>query len=56
MEGYNLLIWDPPVLITNNGQQFLGAEFDKFYEDQGILHHLTMVAHPQANGEVKVTN
>lgn len=44
------------VLITNNGWQFIETIFEKFYKDQGMLNHLTLVAHPQANREVEVTN
>lgn len=45
----------PKVLIANNIRQFIGIQFEKFCEDQGIPYHLTSVVHPQANGEAKVT-
>ena len=43
-------------LITDNGRQFVGAKFAEFCEDLNIFHNFTSVAHPQANGEAKVTN
>lgn len=32
----------PSGLITDNGRQFIGARFEKFYKEQGILHHFTL--------------
>lgn len=32
------------------------ARFVEFCKEHGIINHLTFVAHPQANGEAKVTN
>ena len=46
----------PRTLITDNGRQFAGAKFAEFCEDLNISHNFTSVAHPQANGEVEVTN
>ena len=46
----------PRILITDNGWQFTGARFIEFCEDLNIFHNFTSVAHPQANGEVEVTN
>ena len=44
------------MLITDNGHQFTRTKFERFCKEYGIAHHLTSIAHPQANGEVKVMN
>ena len=46
----------PKVIITDNGRQFDNTKFKKFYTLFHIDHKLMLVAHPQANGEAKVTN
>ena len=46
----------PLVIITNNGKQFDNRKFKKFLAELHIKHRLTLVAHPQSNGEAKATN
>jgi transposase InsO family protein len=42
-----------PRLITDNGAQFVAAEFKQSLRDQGIEHSRTRVAHPQSNGKIE---
>jgi hypothetical protein len=42
--------------ISNNGQQFDNSLFREFYEELGIHNHYSSLGHPQANGQVEVTN
>lgn len=56
MDGHHLPLWEPQVLITNNHWQAMGSRFKELCEEQGILHHLTSVAYPQANRVVEVMN
>lgn len=44
------------VLISNNGTQFDSKEFRKFAENSGVDHRLALVAHPQTNRQIEVTN
>ena len=46
----------PRVLISNNGCQFDNAPFRDFCEQLGIRNHYSSPSHPQANGQVEVTN
>ncbi|XP_077223460.1 uncharacterized protein LOC143857074 [Tasmannia lanceolata] len=46
----------PRILITDNGPQFASAEFDRFCDNLSIEHQFASVAHPQANGQMEVTN
>ncbi|XP_074351489.1 uncharacterized protein LOC141690599 [Apium graveolens] len=44
------------VLISDNGPQFVGSEFESYLQERDILHKKSSVAYPQGNGQVEVTN
>lgn len=44
------------VLVTDNGTQFDCEQFRVFCGKLGIRNHYSSPAHPQANGQVEVTN
>ena len=46
----------PRVLISDNGRQFDNSLFKDFCEHFGIQNHYSSPAHPQANGQVEITN
>ena len=46
----------PKVLISDNGKQFDNSAFKDFCSELGIKNHYSSPAHPQANGQVEVTN
>ena len=46
----------PRVLVSNNRKQFDNNAFRDFYSKLGIKNHYLSPAHPQANGQVEVTN
>ncbi|XP_065622693.1 uncharacterized protein LOC136064648 [Quercus suber] len=46
----------PRVLISDNGKQFDNKAFRYFCSELGIRNHYSSPAHPQANGQVEVTN
>ena len=46
----------PRVLISDNGQQFDNTPFKDFGEQLKIKDHYSSSSHPQANGQVEVTN
>ena len=46
----------PRVLVSDNGKQFDNDLFRDFCSQLGIRNHYSSPAHPQANGQVKVTN
>ena len=46
----------PNAFISNNGQQFDNSPFREFCEELGICNHYSSPGHPQANGQVEVTN
>uniref|UniRef100_A0A2N9ES18 Uncharacterized protein n=1 Tax=Fagus sylvatica TaxID=28930 RepID=A0A2N9ES18_FAGSY len=46
----------PIVLVSNNGKQFDNPKFRQFSEELGIHNHYSSPGHPQANGQVEVTN
>ena len=46
----------PKVLITDNGKQFDCDLFRDFCEGHSIENHYSSHVHPQANGQVEVTN
>ena len=46
----------PRVLISDNGRQFDNESFQDFCSQLGIKNHYSFPAHPQANGQVEVTN
>ena len=46
----------PKVLVSDNGKQFDNDSFREFCLQLGIKNHYSSPAHPQANGQVEVTN
>ncbi|XP_074351707.1 uncharacterized protein LOC141690847 [Apium graveolens] len=46
----------PIVLVSDNGPQFVGSDFEAYLKELGIKHKRASVAHPQGNGQVEVTN
>ena len=46
----------PRVLVSDNGKQFDNSAFRNFCLELGIKNHYSSPAHPQANGQVEVTN
>ena len=46
----------PRVLVSDNGKQFDNDLFRDFCSQLGIRNHYSSPAHPQANGQVEVTN
>ncbi len=43
-------------LRTDNGMEFCGREFNKFYKDEGIANHRTVSHTPQQNGVAERMN
>ena len=46
----------PKILVSNNGKQFDNSAFRDLCSELGIKNHYSSPAHPQANGQVEVTN
>ena len=46
----------PKVLVSDNGRQFDNTPFRDFCKQLGINNHYSSHSHPQANGQVEVTN
>ncbi|GFZ05203.1 hypothetical protein Acr_17g0007750 [Actinidia rufa] len=46
----------PKVIISDNARQFDNDKFRTFCSDLAISHHFSSPGHPQANGQVEVTN
>ena len=46
----------PNSIITDNGTQFTGKKFSKFYEDYHIRVDWSAMAHPQTNDQVDRAN
>ncbi|GFY96586.1 hypothetical protein Acr_11g0008920 [Actinidia rufa] len=46
----------PKVIISDNARQFDNDRFRLFCSDLAISHHFSSPGHPQANGQVEVTN
>ena len=46
----------PESLTSDNGPQFISAEFKEYMEKQGIRHHRTTAKWPQASGQVERQN
>ena len=46
----------PRVLVSDNGKQFDNSAFRDFCSELRIKNHYSSPAHPQANGQVEVTN
>ncbi|KAI2657394.1 hypothetical protein H4Q32_008708 [Labeo rohita] len=47
---------NPLELVTDNGSQFVSAEFEAFLADRDIKHYHSSVYYPQANGEIERFN
>ena len=46
----------PRVLVLDNRKQFDNKSYRDFCSQLGIRNHYSLLAHPQANGQVNVTN
>ena len=46
----------PQVIISDNGRQFDSRKFRDFCKELGIRNHYSSLGHPQANGQIEVTN
>ncbi|KAL0404026.1 UNVERIFIED_CONTAM: hypothetical protein Sradi_2043400 [Sesamum radiatum] len=46
----------PREIISDNGHQFQGQRIQEWCQDLHIRQRFTTVAHPQANGQVEITN
>ncbi|XP_021595170.1 uncharacterized protein LOC110602052 [Manihot esculenta] len=46
----------PRVLISDNSKQLNFKTFKEFTRNMGIWHKFSLVAHPQTNGQIEVTN
>lgn len=46
----------PESLTSDNGPQFIAAEFKEYMDREGIWHHKNTAKWPQANGEVQGQN
>ena len=46
----------PRVLVSDNGKQVDSSAFRDFCSELGIKNPYSLPAHPQANGQVEVTN
>ena len=46
----------PRVIVSDNRKQFNNSAFRDFCSELGIKNHYSSPAHPQANGQVEVTN
>lgn len=44
---------EEPVLITDNGPQFIAKEFGLYLQDIGITHRKTRFYYPQSNGKIE---
>ncbi|XP_074371171.1 uncharacterized protein LOC141712220 [Apium graveolens] len=52
----NTLTWFriPRVLVSDNGPQFVGSEFETYLQERGIKHKKSSVVYPQGNMQVEV--
>ena len=46
----------PRMLVSDNGKQFDNSAFRDFCSELRIKNHYSSPTHPQANGQVEVTN
>ncbi len=46
----------PNEIVSNNGTQFVSAEFESYLSKRGIKHIRTSLYHPQANGLIERFN
>ncbi|RMH34929.1 MAG: IS3 family transposase [Gammaproteobacteria bacterium] len=44
---------EEPVLITDNGPQFIAKEFGRYLQEVGITHRRTRFYYPQSNGKIE---
>lgn len=42
----------PRTLISDNGLQFVGTQFESYLTDLNIIHEKAFINHPQANDQV----
>ncbi|XP_074355152.1 uncharacterized protein LOC141693863 [Apium graveolens] len=56
MENILMRFGIPRILVSDNGPQFIGSEFESYLQERGIKHKKSSVAYPQGNGQVEVTN
>ena len=56
MEKHRLSIWNPKVIILDNAKQFDNDGFKLFCSNLAISNYFSSPGHPQANGQVEVTN
>ena len=56
MEEYCLQVRDTRTIISDNGRQFDSSGFRSFYSGLGIKNEYSSPGHPQANGQMEVTN
>ena len=54
----NIVCWFgiPRTIISENGRQFDSRKFKEFCVELGIQNHYSSLGHPQANGQIEVTN
>ena len=54
----NIVCWFgiPRTIISENGRQFDSRKFKEFCAELGIQNHYSSLGHPQANGQIEVTN
>ncbi|XP_074342429.1 uncharacterized protein LOC141679980 [Apium graveolens] len=43
----------PRILVSDNGPQFVGSEFESYLQERGIRHKKSSIAYPQGNGQVE---
>ena len=46
----------PNSILTDNGPQFMSAEFNDYLADRGIVHKRSSIYHPETNGAVERFN
>ena len=46
----------PDSIVTDNGSQFVGNDFAKFFKKYGIKQHISTPRYPQGNGQAEVFN
>ncbi|XP_074323402.1 uncharacterized protein LOC141660323 [Apium graveolens] len=53
MENILMRFGIPRVLVSDNGPQFIGSEFESYLQERGIKYKKSSVAYPQGNGQDK---
>ena len=46
----------PRAIISDGGSHFTNSHFRRILKKYGVHHHVTTPYHPQANGQVEVSN